>query len=123
MAERRTPEDATLLDVLVDGFEKNEVLHGFHCRRLPMPDEDAAVRKFVSLTDEARRWKGPPARVDEQPGRRLSAWPDLEIRMAGRGLVLRARMTCFGDWWQDEQTWQGDPLGPVFDWIAEDGGS
>jgi hypothetical protein len=120
MTERRTPEDATLLDVLVDGFEKNETLDGFHWRRLPMPDESAAARKFHSLTDEARRWKGPPSRVDDQPGRKLNAWPDLEIRLAGRGWVLRARMAHFNDWWDDDRTWQGDPLAPAFDWIAED---
>ncbi|RPI60919.1 MAG: hypothetical protein EHM50_06560 [Lysobacterales bacterium] len=119
MTMRRTAEDATLLDVLVDGFEKNEVLDGFHWRQLPLPDERAAARKFSSLTEEARRWKGPPARIDEQPGRRLSAWPDLEIRLAGRGLLLRARASQFNDWWHDERTWQGDPMAPAFDWIAE----
>jgi hypothetical protein len=30
MTARKTPDDATLLDILVDGFEKNEVLEGFH---------------------------------------------------------------------------------------------
>ena len=30
MTARKTPGDATLLDILVDGFEKNEVLEGFH---------------------------------------------------------------------------------------------
>jgi hypothetical protein len=53
--DRRRPEDATLLDVLVDGFEKNESLRGFHWRVLPMNDEPAAVRKFASLADEACR--------------------------------------------------------------------
>ena len=120
MTKRRTPEDATLLDVLIDGFEKNELLEGFYGRQLPMPDERAAARKFDALTDEARRWKGPPTRVDEQPGRRLNAWPDLEIRLAGRGLLLRARMPQFNDWWSDERTWHGDPMTPAFDWIAED---
>ena len=120
MTERRTPEDATLLDILIDGFEKNEILDGYHCRQLPMPDERAAARKFSALTDEVRRWKGPPTRVDEQPGRRLIAWPDLEIRWVGRGLVVRARMSRFNDWWNDGQTWSGDPMGPVFEWIAED---
>jgi hypothetical protein len=121
MTERKTPEDASLLDVLIDGFEKNEVLDGFHWRRLPMPDEHAAARKFRSLTDEARRWKGPPSRIDDQPGRKLNAWPDLEIRLAGRGLVVRARVAHLNDWWHDDRTWYGDPLGPAFDWIAEDG--
>jgi len=120
MAERRTPDDATLLDVLIDGFEKNELLDGFHCRQLPMSDEPAALRKFSSLTDEARQWKGSPTRVEETTGRRLVAWPDLEIRLVGRGLMVRARMPRFADWWHDERTWQGDPMGPVFDWIAED---
>ena len=120
MTERRTPEDATLLDILVDGFEKNEILDGFHWRRLPMPDEHAAARKFRSLTEEAQRWKGPPSRVDDQPDRKLNAWLDLEIRLAGRGLVVRARVAHFNDWWHDDRTWQGDPLAPAFDWIAED---
>ncbi len=48
-ARRRSPEDATLLDALIDGFERNEVLAGFHCRELPLPDEEAAVRTFASL--------------------------------------------------------------------------
>jgi hypothetical protein len=120
MAERRTPEDATLLDVLVDGFEKNEVLDGFHWRQLPMPDEASAVRKFSSLCDEARRWKGQPTHIDERPGRRLAAWSDFEIRLAGRGLMVRARTPRFADWWHDERSWQADPMGPIFDWIAED---
>jgi hypothetical protein len=122
MTRQRTPEDATLLDVLIDGFEKNEVLEGFHFRQLPMPDEHAAARKFAALADEAQRWKGRPTRVDEQPGRRLNAWPDLEIRQAGRGLVLRIRASQFNDWWQDERTWQNDPLDPAYDWIAEERG-
>jgi len=42
MAEGRTPDDATLLDVLIDGFEKNELIDGFHWRQLPMPNEHAA---------------------------------------------------------------------------------
>jgi hypothetical protein len=119
MTEHRTPEDATLLDVLIDGFEKNEFIDGYHWRQLPMPDERAAARKFTALTDEARRWKGLPTRVDEQQGRRLNAWPDLEIRLAGRGLVVRARIARFNDWWHEARTWDGDPMGPVFDWIAE----
>ena len=120
MAGRKTPEDATLLDVLIDGFEQNEALDGFLWRQLPMPDERAAVRKFGALVDEARRWKGSPTHVEEQPGRRLNVWPDLEIRQAGRGVVLRARVPGFTGWWHDERTWRGDPMGAAFDWIAED---
>src|SRR5256885_1206644 len=53
MDKGRRREDVTLLDVLIDGFEKNEILDGFHWRDLPMPDEDAAVRKFASLSQQA----------------------------------------------------------------------
>lgn len=120
MIEQRSREDATLLDVLVDGFEKNELIEGFFWRQLPMSDEAAAVRKFVSLSDEARRWRGAPTRVDERHGRRLAVWPDLEIRLAGRGVLVRVRAPLFEDWWHDERTWHGDPMGPVFDWIASE---
>lgn len=44
----------------------------FHCRMLPMPDEDAAVQKFTEFTDEAGRWTGTPLRTVEREGRRLS---------------------------------------------------
>jgi hypothetical protein len=85
-ARRRTnPEDATLLDVLIDGFEKNEILGGFHWRELPMPDDAAAARTFALFTDEARRWKGEPDRLEDGASRRLASWPDIEIRQAGRG--------------------------------------
>jgi hypothetical protein len=67
MPAGKSQDSATLLDILIDGFEKNEILDGFHWRNLPMPDEAAAGGKFVS-------W-----------------WPDLEIRQAGRGGRVRAR--------------------------------
>jgi hypothetical protein len=73
MTARKTPDDATLLDILVDGFEKNEVLEGFHWRRLPLPDEEAAAAKFFSLIDEARRWKGPPTATERMSGEKMLA--------------------------------------------------
>jgi len=123
MSRGTTQAEATLMDVLIDGFEKNEVLDGFHWRDLPMPDEDAAVQKFTSLMEEARRWKGLPIRKEEGPARRLAAWPDLEIRQAGRGVMVRARAPWFNAWWHDEQTWQGDPMGAIHTWITEERGS
>jgi hypothetical protein len=117
MRRTTSQEDATLLDVLIDGFEKNEVLHGFHWRDLPMQDEDAAVRKFGALVDEARRWKGPPSRLEEEPPRRIAAWADLEIRQVGRGIMVRARAPSFADWWHERKTWEGDPMGPIYDWL------
>jgi hypothetical protein len=58
MTACKSPEDATLLDILVNGFEKNEVLEGFHWA----PTTDArrggpARAKFSALIGEARRWK------------------------------------------------------------------
>ena len=103
MSTGKTQADATLLEVLIDGFEKNEMLDGFHWRRLPMPDERSAVRKFAVLTAEARRWKGSPTHVDEGAERRLAAWPDLEIRQAGRGIMVRVRAPRFHTWWHDAQ--------------------
>jgi hypothetical protein len=113
-------EAATLLDILIDGFEKNESFGGFYRRELPMPDEGAAVRKFRALVEEAGRWKGTPVRLQEDAMRRLAAWPDLEIRQAGRGVMVLARVSGFGAWWHDEQTWDGDPMDAVYVWLLED---
>ena len=120
MAERKTPQDATLLDVLVDGFEKNETLRGHHWRELPMPDESAAAAKFAMFAEEARRWKGAPVRAHEETGRRLAGWDDLEIRQAGRGVLVRVKAPRFDAWWHDRVTWEGEPMGPVHEWIAEE---
>ena len=121
MREGTSPQDATLLDVLIDGFEKNEALDGFHWRNLPMPDEPEAVRKFAALTDEATRWKGQPARLEEAGPHRIAAWPDLEIRQIGRGIMVRVRAPWFR-WWHDPKTWEGDPIGPLYDWLNEERG-
>lgn len=120
-ALRRSPEDATLLDVLIDGFEKNEVLAGFHWRLLPLSDEAAALRKFASLSDEARRWKGLPQRFEEGGSRRIASWSDLEIRQAGLGVMVRVRSPFFGEWWHDERIWQDDPMRELHTWIDEGG--
>ena len=112
-------DDASLLDVLIDAFEKNETLDGSHWRELPMPDEAAAVRKFATLVDEARRWKGAPVRHEAAGPRRLAAWPDLDIRQLGRGIMVRARAPWF-DWWHDRETWAGSPMVPIYDWLEEE---
>ena len=120
MTRGTSQEAATLLDILIDGFEKNEIFGGFHRRDLPMPDAAAAARKFGSLMEEAQRWKGKPARLEEAAPRRLAAWPDLEIRQAGRGVMVLARAPWFDTWWHDKQTWEGDPMCAVRDWLYED---
>ena len=115
----KSQQEATLLDVLIDCFEKNESLYGLHCRDLPMPDEPAAMRKFDELTDEATRWKGRPTRLESAGPRRIAAWPDLEIRQAGRGILVQVRTPWFR-WWHDPKTWEGDPMGPIYDWLNEE---
>jgi hypothetical protein len=120
MPRHTAQAEATLLDVLIDGFERNEVLDGFHWRQLPMSDADAAAWRFASFTEEARRWKGEPARLEEGATRRIASWPELEIRQAGRAVMVRARAPSFHTWWHDERTWQGDPMSPIVAWIAEE---
>lgn len=113
-------ESVTLLDVLIDGFEKNETRSGYHWRMLPMPDEAAAIRKFADLAKEAQHWKGPSVRLDETGPRRIAAWPDLEIRQIGRGIMVRVRAPNFTSWWHERETWDGDPIGPLYEWIAQE---
>ncbi|HEY5928358.1 MAG TPA: hypothetical protein VIV11_42020 [Kofleriaceae bacterium] len=121
MRDRTKPRDEiTLLDVLIDGFEKNEVLHGYHMRVLPLPNEQRAVVTFGAFVDEATRWYGPPARTLEANGRRLAAWRELEIRQAGQGILVRIWSAWFCDWWHDDATWNGDPLKAIYEWIGEE---
>jgi hypothetical protein len=120
MRRTKSRDQITLLDVLIDGFEKNEVLDGFHTRVLPCADEQQAIAKFGAFVGEATRWLGPPARTLESDGRRLAAWPEVEIRQAGRGILVRVWSAWFRDWWHDEATWAGDPLDAVYDWLGEE---
>jgi hypothetical protein len=120
MIDRKKQDDVTLLDVLIDGFEKNDVLRGFHWRALPISEEAAAVRKFTAFADEARRWKGTPVRAEESSARRVVAWPDLEIRQAGRAVMVRVKAPSFNDWWNEPGTWSGNPMREIFEWIEEE---
>lgn len=122
MPRGRSAEDASLLDILIDGFEKNEVMYGFHTRDLPLPDEATAIRRFEVLAGEAMRWKGNPVRASEDSGRRVVAWDDLEIRQAGRGILVCVRPPGFYEWWHEAETWQDDPMGAVWDWLQEEHG-
>ncbi len=117
MVVRQTPERASLLDILIDGFEKNETLGQFHWRELPLANAVLAVEKFESLVAEARRWKGDPVRLDAAADRRRAAWTDLDIRQAGRGVCVLVKAPRFDDWWHDSAIWTDDPMGPVRDWV------
>lgn len=119
MSNGKSQAGATLIDVLIDGFEKNEVMDGFHWRDLPTPDEDAARQKFEAFCEEAERWKGQPTRAHADNGRRIAAWPDLEIRQAGRGVMVRVRAPRF-EWWYTKRTWEGDPMDRIYEWLAQE---
>ncbi len=102
-------------------------MDGFHWRNLPMPDEEAAALKFRSLLNEARRWKGEPSRLEDattraedEPPRRVAAWPDLEIRQVGRGVMGSRPRPRFDSWWHEQKTWDADPMGPIYDWLEEE---
>jgi hypothetical protein len=120
MIRAKSQSQATLLDVLIDGFEKNEIFGGFHWRELPMPDEPSAIDKFREFTEEATRWKGQPIRNAHEAGRQMSAWPDLQIRRIGRGIMVLVAAPWFDRWWHEAATWEGDPFGPIFEWIDEE---
>lgn len=113
------PADATLLDVLIDGFEKNEMMYGFHERVLPLPSEAIAAEKFSEFVDDAQRWKGAPKKLVTSAPRRIAAWDDIEIRQEGGGLMVLVRAPRF-TWWHEAQTWRDEPIGPLYDWLAED---
>ena len=114
------PDDATLLDILIDGFEKNEMLDGRHQRVLPLADEPAAARKFAALVAEARRWQGDPTRHEHVGPRRVATWARLEIWQAERGVLIQIGAPRFYDWWNDRAIWDGDPLGAVYRWLDEE---
>lgn len=119
MRTSKSPHDASLLDILVDGFEKNDVLDGFHDRILPLPDEVSAIAKFADLLDELARWKGEPLRIEDDGTRRAVIWTDIELIQVERGIMVRVRAPRFASWWVSPDTWRGDPLGALYDWLAE----
>ena len=118
---RAIPEDATLIDVLIDGFEKNEVMRGFHWRTLPLCDEAAAADKFAALVGEASAWKGEPVDLRREGPRRLARWHDLQVRQLGRGVMVLVLAPHFSDWWHEADAWKDDPFGPMYDWLGEEG--
>jgi hypothetical protein len=120
MRKGKDRECVTLLDVLIDGFEKIEVMSEFHRRDLPTDDERAAIRKFAAFVAEATLWKGQPLRTEERSNRRVAAWQDLEIRQAGCGVMVRVAAPWFSNWWHDRATWEGEPMGALYDWLREE---
>ncbi len=119
MRSAKSAEEATLIDILIDGFEKNEILDGFHHRMLPLSSSEQARSKFEALSVEASAWKGPPVSSIDEADRMAATWVDLELRQAGRGILVRVRAPWF-DWWHERETWAGDPMGRVYEWLLDD---
>jgi hypothetical protein len=115
----RSAIDATLLDVLVDGFEKNEILYGYHVRQLPLPDEAAARQRFEALVREATAWKGPASDLRTEVDRQRASWDDLAILQAGRGVLVLVRAPWFSEWWHGRETWVGHPMEDAWDYFEE----
>ena len=84
MTDRRRPEDSTLLDILIDGFEKNEVLGGMHLRRLPLPSAEAGRAVFDRFVAEASTWQGAPTDVRDE-GHRAGRSPSRAVHASGPG--------------------------------------
>lgn len=87
-------QDATLLDVLIDGFETNESGMAFTFGSFHI-DEAAVIRKFATFADEVTRWKGEPLRKAEAGNRRLAAWYDLELRQVDRAIMVLVKTPGF----------------------------
>ncbi len=59
-------------------------------------------------------------RNEESQGRRLLAWSDLELRQAGRGVMVRVKAPRFDDWWHQPSPWAGDPMKQIHEWLDEE---
>src|SRR5687767_6210738 len=89
-------DKVTLIDLLLDGFEKNESIDNWYWRQLPAPDEATAIRKFDEFAAEGRRWKGEPLETVEDPDRRALVWADFQIRQKGRGVIVAGKSGYIG---------------------------
>ena len=79
-----------------------------------------ARAKFDSLSVEVTAWKGLAVDTTDKDGRASATWADLELRQAGRGILIRVLAPWFGDWWHAANTWDDDPMDQLYDWLAED---
>jgi hypothetical protein len=111
--------DVTLIDLLMNGFEKNESIGNWFWRQLPAPDDATAIRKFEEFAAEGRRWKGEPLEsVSDSDGRAI-VWSDLQVRQKGRGVIVAGRSETIAQVWYANSSWNEDPMGEVFDWFSE----
>jgi hypothetical protein len=85
-------DNVTLIDLLMNGFEKNESIGSWFWRQLPAPDDATAIRKFDEFAAEGCRWKGEPLESVSDSDRRgrleRSADPPERSRCA-RGWQIR----------------------------------
>jgi hypothetical protein len=113
-------DDVTLIGLLLDGFEKNESIRGWHWRELPAPEEATAIAKFQEFAAEARRWKGEPRATVSESARRAVVWDDFQIRQQGRGVLVAGKSGGIGALWHADGTWKDDPMADVYDWFSSE---
>jgi hypothetical protein len=46
-------------------------------------------------------------------------WSDLQVRQKGRGVLVAGKSGNIASLWYADSTWNGDPMGDVFDWFSE----
>jgi hypothetical protein len=112
-------DDVTLIDLLMNGFEKNECFDDWFWRQLPAPDDATAIRKFEEFAAEGRRWKGEPLETVSESDGRAIVWSDLQVRQKGRGVLVAGKSGNIASLWYADSTWNGDPMGDVFGWFSE----
>lgn len=107
--------DISLLQAIAFCFEKQEIFDGWAQRLCPFPTEQDASVTFTVWIEELTRWKGPPL-SDAMHTSRRAAWPDLRIKLAGRGIGVWIKVGSVHRWWSAPATWEGDPCAEVYDW-------
>lgn len=110
------PEETSLLGMLADCFEKNELIEGWFRRELPLADPPAAGRKYREFREELVRWKGRPQAEDAGPGWQRADWGDIRMKQAGRGIMVWLRSAGVSQWWHESRIWAGDPLADAWEW-------
>lgn len=107
----------SLLTALVDGFEQNEIVDGWHPRTCPFASDDAARVAFRLWAMEITRWLGEGRAI----GDRAVEWPkQLRMKRDGPcvGIWIRADFD-FRERWHSRAMWQGGRCDGAMEWEDE----
>ena len=117
--DHTTNEDLTLLAVLSQCFEVDEMIDGYHLRTAPFGSETVAVARFAQWKSEIEHWLGP--REGEDAGGdgedwQRAWWPDLRMKRTGRGIAFWVRSARVERWWHDTELWEDPGLDGLWQW-------